>query len=65
MYLDAIELFRVSMPLNTAWRTAFGEDSTIDGVFVRLLSGDVEGWGGRAPTCFRSIVLNGLTARRP
>jgi len=49
MHIDAIELFRVSMPMKSVWRTAFGEESAIDSVFVRLLANGVEGWGETAP----------------
>lgn len=49
MRIDEIELFRVSMPMKTPWRTAFGEESAIDVVFVRLSMEGVDGWGETAP----------------
>lgn len=49
MQIDAIELFQVSMPMKAVWKTAFGEESAIDSVFVRIKSQGVEGWGETAP----------------
>lgn len=49
MRIDEIELFHVSMPLKTPWRTAFGEESAIDTVLVRLRAEGEDGWGETAP----------------
>jgi O-succinylbenzoate synthase len=48
MILDRIEIYRVSMPLVSPFRTAFGDDATIESVLVRLCAGDVCGWGESA-----------------
>ena len=49
MRIDAIDIYHVAMPLISPWRTAYGEDYTIDSVLVRLRSGDHEGWGEATP----------------
>ena len=49
MRIDAIELFRVAMPLVYPFRTAFGDDDTIESVLVRFESDGVSGWGESAP----------------
>jgi O-succinylbenzoate synthase len=38
------------MPLASPWRTAYGEDSTVESVLVRMQSGQDVGWGESAPT---------------
>jgi len=43
-----IELFRVAMPLVYPFRTAFGNDDTIESVLVRMGAGDAYGWGEAA-----------------
>ncbi|GJL83100.1 MAG: o-succinylbenzoate synthase [marine bacterium B5-7] len=49
MKIEEIELFRVTMPMKEPWRTAFGEESEIDVVFVRVTMEGVDGWGETAP----------------
>ncbi|MFW6145840.1 MAG: o-succinylbenzoate synthase [Planctomycetota bacterium] len=49
MHIDRIDVYRVAMPLTTPFRTAFGDDGSIEAVLVRLGSGDVAGWGEGAP----------------
>lgn len=49
MLIDEIELFQVSMPLKTPWRTAFGEETAIDSILVRLRGEGEDGWGETAP----------------
>lgn len=49
MKIEEIELFRVAMPMKAAWRTAFGEETAIDAVFVRMSLDGVDGWGETAP----------------
>jgi o-succinylbenzoate synthase len=46
--INRIELYRVAMPLVYPFRTAFGNDETIESVLVRLCAGDVYGWGESA-----------------
>ena len=48
MKITRIELFRVAMPLIYPFRTAFGNDETIESVLVRMWSGDAYGWGEAA-----------------
>ena len=49
MRISRIEIYRVAMPLVYPFRTAFGDDATIESVLVRLCAGDVHGWGEAAP----------------
>jgi O-succinylbenzoate synthase len=49
MKIDAIEYYRVRMPLIYPFRTAFGDDACIESVLVRMTSGSYEGWGESAP----------------
>ena len=47
--IDAIEIYRVSMPLVYPFRTAYGDDSAIESVLVKMTSGDHYGWGEASP----------------
>jgi len=49
MQIDRIELYRVRMPLVIPFRTAFGNDDTLESVLVRLDAGECCGWGETAP----------------
>ena len=48
MKIDSIEIVRVAMPLVYPFRTAFGDDDTIESVLVRVSSGEQYGWGESA-----------------
>jgi len=45
MKIESILIVRVAMPLIYPFRTAFGNDETIESVLVRMTSGGLEGWG--------------------
>jgi len=49
MRIDSIEIVRVAMPLIYPFRTAFGDDETIESVLVKLSFGKIYGWGEAAP----------------
>jgi O-succinylbenzoate synthase len=49
MRVDSLEIHRVAMPLVYPFRTATGDDHTIESVLVRMASGDRSGWGETAP----------------
>jgi O-succinylbenzoate synthase len=49
MRIDRIDLYHVAMPLKSPWRTAYGEDAAIEGVFCRLTSGSLDGWSESVP----------------
>ena len=49
MQIDAVEIYHVAMPLVYPFRTAFGNDDTIESVLVKLVSGDHYGWGEASP----------------
>lgn len=52
MRIERIEVFRVAMPLIYPFRTAFGDDDTIESLLVRIESDGVHGWGEAAPWRF-------------
>ncbi|MDD5699198.1 MAG: o-succinylbenzoate synthase [Victivallaceae bacterium] len=45
MKIDGIEIYWVGMPLIYPFRTAFGNDETIESVLVKIVSGELYGWG--------------------
>lgn len=49
MKIEKIDIYRVAMPLIYPFRTAFGNDDTIDSVLVRMGCGEHSGWGEAAP----------------
>jgi O-succinylbenzoate synthase len=49
MRIDAVEIYHVAMPLVYPFRTAFGNEDTIESVLVKLVSGEDYGWGEAAP----------------
>lgn len=49
MQIDRIDIWQIARPLRYPWRTAYGEDPAIEGILVRLSSGDHIGWGEAAP----------------
>lgn len=49
MKIGRIELYRVAMPLLEPWRTAYGEDATIESILVKVCSGEHVAWSESAP----------------
>jgi O-succinylbenzoate synthase len=49
MKIDAIEIYHVSMPLISPFRTAYGSDNVIESTLTKLISGNFYGWGEAAP----------------
>ena len=47
MKIERIEIYRVDMPLVYPFRTAFGNNETIESVLVRLVADGVPRWGGK------------------
>jgi len=47
--IETIDVYRVSMPLVYPFRTAFGDDDSIESILVRMGSGDQYGWGESSP----------------
>jgi o-succinylbenzoate synthase len=45
MKIDAVELRRIAMPMVAPFRTSFGVEQHRDILVVRVVAGDVEGWG--------------------
>ncbi|MBI4579479.1 MAG: o-succinylbenzoate synthase [Planctomycetes bacterium] len=52
--IDALELFRVRMPLVYPFTTAYGSDDVIESIIVKVVSGELYGWAEaqafKAPT---------------
>jgi len=49
MQIDRLDIYHVAMPLISPWRTAYGEDATIESVLVRMQCGPHVGWGESSP----------------
>jgi o-succinylbenzoate synthase len=49
MRIDAIEVYLAKMPLLSPWRAGHGDESVIESVFVRMVSGKLSGWGESSP----------------
>jgi O-succinylbenzoate synthase len=49
MRIDRLDVYYVRMPLIYPWRTAYGEDHTIDSVLVKATSDEYEGWAEATP----------------
>ncbi|HOJ11015.1 MAG TPA: o-succinylbenzoate synthase [Clostridiales bacterium] len=49
MYIDAVNVYYLKMPLVTPWRTAYGEDAYMHTVLVCLNSSGKKGWSETGP----------------
>ena len=49
MKIERIEIYRVDQPLVYPFRTAFGNNESIESVLVKLSADGVHGWGEGAP----------------
>lgn len=49
MKIEAIDIYRVAMPLIYPFRTGMGDASVIESVLVKMTSAGVEGWGEATP----------------
>jgi O-succinylbenzoate synthase len=49
MRIDRIEIYQVTMPLVTPFRTAFSDEEAIDSLLVRMSSPAHSGWGESSP----------------
>ena len=49
MLIERIEIFHVAMPLIYPWRTAYGEDASIESLLIKVSSEDQYGWGEATP----------------
>jgi O-succinylbenzoate synthase len=47
--IDSISIYRVVMPLVYPFRTAFSDEENIESLFVKMTSGEREGWGESCP----------------
>jgi O-succinylbenzoate synthase len=74
MKIDAIDVYRVGMPLIYPFRTAYGNDDRIETILVKLSSDEGYGWGeatawqspGYCPECAKTafIVVRDFLAPR-
>ena len=63
--IESIQIHRVAMPLVYPFRTAFGNDETIESVLLRVGSDELYGWGeaaawrhpGYCPECAASVFV--------
>jgi len=49
MFIEAIDLYHVSLPLKRPWQTPLRTFSTLETVLVRMRSDGVSGWGEASP----------------
>ena len=49
MRVDRLDAYYVVFPLISPWKTAYGSDSEVHTILVRMGSGDHEGWGETTP----------------
>jgi O-succinylbenzoate synthase len=49
VHIDRIDLYHVAMPLVYPFRTAYGEDTVVQSVLVKMTSGKLSGWGESSP----------------
>jgi len=47
--IDSIEVYLARMPLVSPWRAGHGDESAIESVFVKMVSGKLAGWGESSP----------------
>ena len=49
MRIDAIDVYRVRLPLRFPWRTSYGDQTHTDTILVRMEGGGHHGWGESCP----------------
>lgn len=65
MRIDAVDLFHVAMPLISPWRTAYGEDFTVESVLVRMEAEGRHAWAESSPLaapCYSPEWAGGIFA---
>ena len=65
MRIDAVDVYHLAVPLIEPWRTAYGEDATVETVLVEMHAGDVSGWGESCPLaapCYSGEWAGGVFA---
>ena len=63
MRIETIDIYHVALPLITPWRTAYGDDTAVESVLVRVTSGGAVGWGESTPLaapCYSPEWAGGL-----
>jgi O-succinylbenzoate synthase len=49
MRIDAIAVRLAKMPMISPWRAGHGDEAAIESVFVKIVSGKLDGWGESSP----------------
>ncbi len=49
MRIDALDIYYVANPLIRPWKTSYGEDAVIYGVFLKMTSGNISAWSESSP----------------
>ncbi|MFW6060882.1 MAG: o-succinylbenzoate synthase [Phycisphaeraceae bacterium] len=65
MRIDAVRIYHVAMPLIQPWRTAYGEDATIESILVEMCSDGHSAWGESSPLaapCYSAEWAGGVFA---
>src|SRR5687768_72868 len=65
MRIDAVDLFHVAMPLVSPWRTAYGEDYTVESVLARIEGEGKYAWSEATPLaapCYSPEWAGGIFA---
>jgi len=65
MRIDAVELFHVAMPLVSPWRTAYGEDHTVESVLAKIEGEGIYAWSEATPLaapCYSPEWAGGIFA---
>ena len=49
MHISALEIFHVAMPLKSPWRTAHGEETSVESILVRIEADGQSAWAESCP----------------
>ncbi len=62
MLIERLDVYRVDMPLIYPWRTAYGEDYSIQSVLIKASSEDHEAWAEVSPLTAPTYLTEGAGA---
>ena len=62
MLIERLDVYRVDMPLIYPWRTAYGEDYSIQSVLIKASSGDHAAWAEVSPLTAPTYLTEGAGA---
>lgn len=49
MRIDSIAVCLAKMPLLSPWRAGHGDEAAIEGMYLKMVSGKLAGWGESSP----------------